>query len=60
MLGEQRLLRPDEQVFEAILAGWRDQQLCRNFGEATVRRQLKGLLAVSVKGKARPPRPGAY
>ena len=27
VLGRQRLLRPDEQVFEAMLAGWRDQQL---------------------------------
>src|SRR5215831_16642074 len=42
VLGEQRLLRPDEQVFEAMLAGWRDQQLCRNLGEATVRRRLEG------------------
>jgi len=43
VLGEQRLLRPDEQVFEAMLAGWRDQQLSRNLGEATVRRRLDGV-----------------
>lgn len=43
VLGRQRLLRPDEQVFEAMLAGWRDQQLCRNLGEATVRRRLDGV-----------------
>ena len=30
--GQQRLLRPDEQVFEAMLAGWRDQQLSRILG----------------------------
>ena len=43
VLGEQRLLRPDEQVFEAMLAGWRDQQLSRNLGETTVRRRLEGV-----------------
>jgi integrase/recombinase XerC len=43
VLGEQRLLRPDEQVFESMLAGWRDQQLSRNLGEATVRRRLEGV-----------------
>jgi site-specific recombinase XerD len=43
VLGDQRLLRPDEQVFEAMLAGWRDQQLCRNLGEATVRRRVDGV-----------------
>ena len=43
VLGRQRLLRPDEQVFEAMLAGWRDQQLSRNLGEATVRRRLEGV-----------------
>lgn len=43
VLGRQRLLRPDEQVFEAMLAGWRDQQLSRNLGEATVRRRLDGV-----------------
>jgi len=43
VLDQQRLLRPDEQAFEAMLAGWRDQQLCRNLGEATVRRRLDGV-----------------
>jgi len=43
VLGQQRLLRPDEQVFEAMLAGWHDQQLSRNLGEATVRRRLEGV-----------------
>ena len=39
----QRLLRPDEQVFEAMLAGWRDQQLSRNLGEATALRDAAAL-----------------
>lgn len=34
------LLRPDEQVFEAMLAGWRDQQLSRNLKTATVESRL--------------------
>lgn len=28
--GGSPLLRPEEQVFEAMLEGWRDQQLARN------------------------------
>lgn len=30
------LLRPDEQVFTAMLAGWRDQQLACNLSLLTV------------------------
>lgn len=30
------LLHPEDQVFEAMLAGWRDQQLARNLGADTV------------------------
>jgi len=30
------LLRPDEQVFDAMLAGWASQQLARNLGFATI------------------------
>ena len=31
-----RLLRPDEQVFTAMLDGWRNQQLARNLSFGTV------------------------
>lgn len=34
--GSSRLLRPDEQVFEAMLAGWRDQQLARSLAPGTI------------------------
>lgn len=36
LAGTSRLLRPDEQVFEAMLAGWCDQQLSRNLRVDTV------------------------
>ena len=38
--GGTPLLHPDEQVFEAMLAGWRDQQLSRNLRAETVRTRL--------------------
>lgn len=40
--GSSVLLRPDEQVFGAMLDGWRDQQLSRNLKTDTI----KGRLAV--------------
>jgi site-specific recombinase XerD len=42
------LLRPDEQVFEAMLRGWRDQGLARNLAPATLQareRQVRALQA---------------
>src|SRR3954469_17465683 len=30
------LLRPEEQVFEAMLTGWRNQQLARNLAFSTI------------------------
>ena len=30
------LLRPEEQVFSAMLEGWRNQQLARNLALATI------------------------
>jgi integrase/recombinase XerC len=33
------LLRPDEQVFQAMLGGWRNQQLARNLARSTVEGQ---------------------
>lgn len=38
--GGTPLLHPDEQVFEAMVAGWRDQQLSRNLRAETVRTRL--------------------
>lgn len=36
VVGASVLLRPDEQVFEAMLGGWRDQQLSRNLSTDTI------------------------
>ncbi len=44
------LLRPDEQVFEAMLEGWRNQGLARNLAPATVtarERQVRAFQAHS-------------
>lgn len=40
VLGRSPLLRADEQVFEAMLAGWRDQQLSRNLRAETIEARL--------------------
>ena len=34
--GDTQLLHPQDQVFEAMLAGWRDQQLARNLNSSTI------------------------
>ncbi len=36
LAGGARLLRPDEQVFSAMLDGWRAQQLARNLAFSTI------------------------
>lgn len=42
LAGGVPLLRPDEQVFSAMLAGWRNQQLARNLAVLTIAgRELK-------------------
>lgn len=48
------LLRPAEQVFEAILAGWRDQQLARNLAFSTVEVRLGQVKAFAVHADAFP------
>lgn len=39
--GQTPLLHPAQQVFEAMLSGWRDQQLSRNLGTTTVEPRLR-------------------
>jgi hypothetical protein len=34
--GTSRLLRPDEQVFEAMVEGWVNQQLARSLKKSTI------------------------
>jgi integrase/recombinase XerC len=36
LVGSAALLRPEDQVFESMAAGWRDQQLSRNLNHATI------------------------
>jgi integrase len=40
VLGDSPLLRPDEQVFEAMLAGWWDQQRSRNLRVDTIKARM--------------------
>jgi hypothetical protein len=39
------LLRPEEQVFEAMLTGWRNQQLARNLAFSTIEGREKRVRA---------------
>lgn len=48
------LLRPAEQVFEAILAGWRDQQLARNLAFSTIEARVGSVRAFAVHADAFP------
>ncbi len=48
------LLRPDEQVFEAMLEGWRNQGLARNLARSTVRARERQLRAFQVHAGAFP------
>ncbi|MER6523025.1 hypothetical protein ABT246_40200 [Streptomyces sp. NPDC001553] len=41
------LLRPDEQVFEAVIKGWRNQQLARNLSPGYVGDQERTVRAVT-------------
>ena len=48
------LLRPEEQVFSAMLAGWRDQQLARNLSLATIAARERAARAFAVHADAFP------
>jgi integrase/recombinase XerC len=39
------LLRPDEQVFDAMLRGWENQQLARNLATSTVEKRVNAVRA---------------
>jgi integrase/recombinase XerC len=47
-------LRPDEQVFTAMLDGWRDQQLARNLALATVAARERAARAFAAHANAYP------
>ena len=48
------LLRPDEQVFAAMLEGWRSQQLARNLGTATIGKRETAVRAFAQHADAFP------
>ena len=48
------LLRAEEQVFAAMLEGWRDQQLARNLAPATIRARTATIRAFAVHADAFP------
>ena len=49
-----RLLRPDEQVFTAMLDGWRNQQLARNLSFGTVESRQRSVRAFAEHAQALP------
>lgn len=48
LVGGLPLLRPEEQVFEAMLDGWRNQQLARNLALSTIEQRMSRLRAFFV------------
>lgn len=48
------LLRPDEQVFTAMLDGWRNQQLARNLAFSTINGREKAVRAFAAHADALP------
>lgn len=48
------LLRPEEQVFEAMLDGWQAQQLARNLAFTTIDKRLNVVRAFTVHADAYP------
>ena len=52
--GRRRLLRPDEQVLEAMLEGWRAQQLARNLAFSTIGKRLTAVAAFAAHADAFP------
>jgi integrase len=48
------LFRPEERVFEAMLDGWRNQQLARNLAFSTIDKRQRRLRAFAVHAEAWP------
>ncbi|WP_219420720.1 hypothetical protein [Pseudonocardia nigra] len=48
------LLRPEEQMFTAMLDGWRNQQLARNLALATIAARERAARAFAVHADAFP------
>ncbi|WP_406314610.1 hypothetical protein OHA77_39935 [Streptosporangium sp. NBC_01639] len=54
LVGGVALLRPEEQVFEAMLDGWRNQQLARNLALSTIEKREGRLRAFGEHAEAFP------
>ena len=54
LLDSVALLRPDEQVFEAMLEGWRNQGLARNLAGSTVKARERQVRAFQAHAGAFP------
>lgn len=54
LVGDLPLLRPDEQVFTAMLDGWRNQQLARNLAFSTIEGREKVVRAFARHADAFP------
>jgi site-specific recombinase XerD len=54
LVGGAVLLRPDEQVMEAMLEGWRAQQLARNLAFSTIGKRLTAVAAFARHADAFP------
>lgn len=54
LVGEMPLLRPEEQVFTAMLEGWRNQQLARNLAFSTINGREKVVQAFARHADAFP------
>lgn len=54
LIGDLPLLRPEEQVFTAMLDGWRNQQLARNLAFSTIEGREKAVRAFALHADAFP------
>lgn len=54
LLGGVALLHPEEQVFEAMLEGWGNQQVARNLAASTVTTRLRQVRAFAVHAQGYP------
>jgi len=54
LAGGAVLLRPEEQVLEAMLDGWRAQQLARNLAFSTIGKRLAAVRAFTCRADTPP------
>ena len=54
LAGGVSLLRPDQQVFDAMLQGWRAQQVARNLAFSTIDGRARTVMAFAAHADAFP------